>query len=174
MIADPLLPEGHPARGNEAPRPSPVDAVCEAAIERLKTRLPGKVMVEGFPDRPDDFDFEGFDAAALVIYDGSRFDASGPLGEQGLREELRLVVSLLTRGLNGDGGAYALIKDVRAALHGASLAGSTALAPIEIALEREAAGVWQYRLAFAATILAVPVKSSLGVALPRAFLPERR
>lgn len=173
-VADPMLPADHPASPGAPPPLSPVEAVCAAAVERLKTRLPGKVIVERFPDRPDDYDFEGYEAAALVLYDGSRFDASGPLGEQGLREELRLVVSLLARGLDGENGAYALLADIRAALHGVSLAGSTALRPVEIALEREAQGVWQYRAAFAAVIVAVPVKSARGVALPHVFVPERR
>lgn len=169
-VADPMLPVDHPARPGAPPPLSPVEAVCAAAVERLKTRLPGKVIVERFPDRPYDYDFEGYEAAALVLYDGSRFDAS----EQGLREELRLVVSLLVRGLDGENGAYALLADIRAALHGVSLAGSTALRPVEIALEREAQGVWQYRAAFAAAIVAVPVKSARGVALPQFFVPERR
>jgi hypothetical protein len=169
---DALLPDGHPARATQALRPSPIEALCAAAMERLKQRLPGRVVVELFPDKPGEFDFEGYEAAALVLYDGSRFDVGGPLGEQGLREETRLVVSLLVRSLRGEGGAYALLADIRAALHGASLAGSTALRPVEIALEREAEGVWQYRLAFAATLIAVPVKSAPGVALPRGFYPS--
>lgn len=162
-----LLPPGHPARPTEPPRCAPIDAVSDALVARLKERLPNRVAVDIFPDKPADYDFEGMDAAALVLYDGSRFDASGPLGEQGLSEELRLVVSLLVRSLRGGNGAHALIQDVRAALHGASLAGSTALRPVEIALEREADGVWQYRLVFAAALVAVPSKPMPGLALPR-------
>lgn len=172
MIDEPMLPAGHPARPTEPPRPSPVEAMSDAAVARLAARLSGRVRIEAFPDKPEEFDFEGYDAAALVLYDGSRFDAAGALGEQGVREELRLVVALLVRSLHGDGGAYRLIHETRVALHGVSLAGSTALRPTEAALDRSDAGVWQYRLVFEAALVAVPVKPA-GVALPRAA-PNRR
>lgn len=174
MIDAALLPADHPARSTERPRLSPIDAVCAAAVERLDGRLPGRVVVASFPDKPAEFDFEGHDAAALVLYDGSRFDAAGAPGAQGLSEELRLVVALLVRSLDGEGGAYRLIHEARLALHGVSLAGATGLRPVEVALDREHEGVWQYRLVFAGDIVAVPVKSAQGVALPRAFVPDRR
>ena len=173
MAFDALLPADHPARATESPRPSPITALSDAVIARLKTRLPGRVRVEAFPDKPEEYDFEGYDAAALVLYDGSRFDAAGPLGEQGLRETQRLVVALLVRSLLGEGGAYRLIHEARVALHGVSLAGATALRPLEAALERSDAGVWQYRLVFEATLVAVPSTSAPGVALPRAFVFDR-
>lgn len=175
-MSDFVIPPEHPsASAYRAPSPvSPIDAICEAAVARLKERLPGRVIVEHFPDKPGEFDFEGYDAAALVIYDGSRFDKAGQLGAQGIREELRLVVSLLVRSLCGGNGAYVLLADIRSALHGQSLAGSTGLRPVEIELERENEGVFQYRAAFEATIVAVPNKIASGVALPRGFETERR
>ena len=174
MTSEALLPADHPARATESPRPSPITAISDAAIARLKTRLPGRVKVEAFPDKPEEYDFEGYDAAALVLYDGSRFDAAGPVGEQGLRETQRLAVALLVRSLLGEGGAYRLIHETRVALHGVSLAGSTALRPLEAALDRADAGVWQYRLVFEAAVVAVPSSSAPGVVLPRAFLSDRR
>ena len=170
-LPDRLIPADSPIVADREPvRLSPIDAVCQAMVDRLKIRLPGKVMVEHFPDKPDQFDFEGYDAAALVIYDGSRFDEEGMLGAQGTRESLRLVVSLLVRELRGPTGAYELLHVIRAALQGTSFAGSTALRPIEAVLEREANNVFQYRLAFEGTIIAVPVKSAT-VTLPRSFNP---
>lgn len=169
---DALLPADHPAQGSMGATQSPVDALCDAAVERLKTRLPPRVIVEHFPDKPEQYDFEGYDAAALVIYDASRFDREGQLGAQGLRETLRLVVVLMVRSLRGSNGAYELLHDIRTALHGQSLAGCTGLIPTEIALESEASGVFRYHAAFEGSLPAVPVKVS-GVALPRGFAERR-
>lgn len=168
------IPPTHPsARAFAAkPHPSPIDLICDEVVAQLEIKLPGKVKVEHFPDKPAEYDFEGYDAAALVIYDGSRFDKAGLAGAQGVREEVRLVVSLLVRTVRGPTGAYGLIHDIRSALHGASFGGSVGLKPVETELEREQDGVFQYRLVFEGAVVAVPVKSS-GVALPRGFENRR-
>lgn len=162
-----LLPADHPgSRDNCEPgRPSPIDAVADAMVERLKQRLPGKVQVEHFPDQPEEYDFEGFDAAALVLWDGSTFDQAGPSGEQGTREALRMAVALMVRSLRGPSGAYVLKHEIQTALHGFSFAGTTGLRPIKADLERQGEGVFQYLLVFEGAIRAVPTRPA-GVSLP--------
>lgn len=126
------IPAGHPAHAAfvAAGAKDPVTQIVDAALELLKNQLPPHVIVERFPDRPADYDFQG-QAAALVIYDGSRFDATGT------REDIRLVVSLLVRSLDGDHGAYSIIHAIRLALHDQSLAGATGTRPTEVELETE-------------------------------------
>lgn len=162
-----LIPPGHPAAPEyrAAERPAPIDAVADAMVERLKQLLPGRVMVEHFPDKPDEFDFEGYDAAVLVLWDGSDFDQAGMSGEQGTREELRMAVALLVRELRGATGAYRLKHEIQQALHGGSFGGTTGLRPIKADLEKQAENVFQYLLVFAGAIRAVPTRPS-GVALP--------
>lgn len=167
-----VIPPDHPsATAAIAPdRASPLDAVCDAAVERLKASLPGKVRVEHFPDKPEDFDFEGFEAAALVLYDGGDFDAAGARGEQGVAEEVRLVVVLMVRSLRGPNGSNRLLEEIRLALHGHSLAGMTGLRPLKRELEREGSGVFQYSFAFAGRLPALPGRAAAaGLALPRSF-----
>ncbi|QCI65632.1 Gp37 family protein [Phreatobacter stygius] len=171
-MTDTLVPPDHPAgTGSVVLDPSsPIDGICEAAVARLKERLPPRVQIEDFPAKPDDYDFEGYEAAALVIYEGSDFDRAGLRGEQGMAEELRLTVVLLVRSLRGANGAYGLLRDIRTSLHGVSLAGSTGMRPVKCHLDSARDGVYQYQFAFAGQLPAVPVKS--GVAMPRTF--ERR
>jgi Gp37 protein len=156
------LDPAHPlATGNrQAERASPIDALCNAAVDLLALKLPGSVKVEHFPNKPAEFDFEGSNAAALVIYDGSRFDQEGQPGQQGVRETVRLAVMLLVRSLRGDAGAYALTHEIRKALHGQSLAGMTGLRPLETELESESDGVFTYRLAYEGRLPAVPVRTA--------------
>lgn len=172
---DRLIPEGHPASlENLAPPPSaPLDALIDAGLARLKETMPPRVIVDLFPDKPDEYDFEGYDAAALIIYEGSRFDQAGQRGAQGLVETVRVTVVLLVRSLKGRSGATQLLANIRQALHGQSLAGSTGLRPLEAELDRESAGVFQYRFSFECSLVAIPVKTS-GLALPRGFSTERR
>ena len=157
-MTDFTLPTTGPlATINRSPaRLSPIDAVCQAAIDRLKIELPGGIVIDHFPDKPEQFDFEGYDAAALVLYGGSRFSGEGMLGAAGIDEAMRLVVSLLVRSLRGPSGAYELIHAVRVALQGASLAGSKALFPVEADLESQNENVFQYRIVFESGLIAVP------------------
>lgn len=164
-----VIPPDHPAAPafREAEPPSPIDAVADAMVVRLKQQLPGKITVEDFPDKPEEYDFEGYDAAALVLWDGSTFDQSGPAGEQGTREALRMCVALLVRSLRGPSGAYALKHAIQLALHGWSFAGTTGLRPVKADLERQGEGVFQYLLVFEGAIRAVPTRPA-GVSLPGA------
>jgi hypothetical protein len=152
------IPDTHPA-GTESlvpVAPTRIEALCAAAVDRLAQALPPRTVVTHYPDRPEEFDFEGSDAAALVLYEGSRFDEAGLAGARGAREFVRLTVVLLVRALAGDGGAYRLIEATRAALHGQALAGATGLRPVEVALDRQDAQVFQFRVSFEAALPAIP------------------
>lgn len=169
-----VIPADHPSSvANRAPeQPSMIDALCEAIVERLKIRLPGSIAVEHFPDKPDNYDFEGRNAAALVLYNGSRFDTAGQRGAQALAEEVQIEISLLVRSLRGPTGAYQLLHEIRTALHGQSLAGCTGMRPESAELQSENEGVYQFQFKFECTLVSVPVKIS-GVALPHNFSARR-
>lgn len=169
-MTDFTLPSTGPlATSNRAPaRLSPIEAMCEAAVDRLRIELPGKVTIDHFPDRAEQYDFEGYDAAALVLYGGSRFSGDGLLGAAGVDETPRLVVALLVRSLRGPSGAYELIQAIRLALQGASLAGSKALFPVEADLENQSENVFQYRLVFEGGLVAAPAP----LKQPRAGFPR--
>lgn len=157
-MSDFILPSEGPLakESREPPRPAPLDAVCDAAVAVLKAELPGNVFIDHFPDKPDQFDFEGHGAAALVLFGGSRFTGDGLRGFGAFNEALRLVVVLLVRSLRGPSGAYELINITRRALTGASLAGSQAAFPVEIDLESEHEQVFQYRLVFETGLVSAP------------------
>lgn len=177
-LPDFIVPADHPAsretREAQGTSPSsPIEAVAEAMVSRLKDKLPGSVEVDHFPDKPEEFDFPEDGAAALVIWDGSSFDQGGPVGQQGTREALRLGVALLVRSLRGPSGAYVLKHEIQRALHGYSFAGATALRPIKADLERQADNVFQYLLVFEGTIPAIPDRNPAGLSIPRNMSTER-
>lgn len=161
------IPADNPAHAAfvERPKADPVTAIVDAALEILRTQLPPQMAVERFPNKPADYDFQA-QAAALVIYDGSKFDAAGN------REDIRLVVSLLVRSLDGDHGAYPIIQAIRLALHDQSLAGATGTRPVEVELEAEADGVFRWRLVFAASLPAQHARVP-RLSVPRGFSNSR-
>lgn len=167
-MADLLLPSDHPARATVQPPVSPIDAVIDGVINRLANRLPARLRIERFPDKPEEYDFEGSDGAVLVLYDGAKFDAPGIPGAAGLRREFRLVVVALTRRLGGPDGGWGLIEDIRLALHGESFGGCRALVPVEDEFEDQAQGVARFRIVFAGVIPAVPVKPAVA-GMPHGF-----
>lgn len=173
-MTDFAIPADHPSSpANRAPeRASPIDALCQGIVERLKISLAPTVTIEHFPNKPDAYDFEGYNAAALVLYNSSRFDADGQRGAQSLHEDVVIEICLLVRELRGPTGAYSLLLDIRTSLHGASVAGSTGLRPDAIDLQSERDGVYQFQFKFECTLVSVPVKTT-GVALPHKF-SERR
>lgn len=157
---------------------APFEAVCDAIVAALGTHLPGSVEVDHFPDRPEEYDFEGRSAAVLVLYGGSKFDAEGQRGAQGISETLLIQIVLLCRQLRPSAenpvAAYGLLNDVRLALHGHSFAGATGLRPLVSELERRSDdGVYQYRFDFEGRLPSQPARHP-GVVLPRGFASERR
>jgi hypothetical protein len=151
------------------PKLVPVEALCLGVVDILKTRLINSVTVQYFPDKPAEFDFEGYDAAALVLYLGSQFDRQGLRGAQGIHQQIRLRVTLLVRLLHGHGGALGLLHDIRRSLQGVSVAGCTALVPTNEALNSEQQNVFSYDVDFETTLIAVPQDHAraTGVLVPR-------
>lgn len=178
-MSDFVIPDGpHAIEAREPRSVSSVEACCDAIVARLKERLTGGVLVEHFPDQPEQFDFSGYGAAALVLYGGSKFANAGMRGAQGAIETLLVHVVLLVAHLrpsrDNPAAAYAILQDIRQALHGHSFAGSTGLRPVAVDLERHSDdGVYQYRSDFECELPAIPGRQP-GVMLPRGFQTDRR
>lgn len=139
---------------------TPVLAIEDAILARLRERMPGRVVrIEPFPDRPEMFDFpEREGAAVFVHFAGADYGPAGegPRAAYGAQRTLRWHVVLLVRSLRGaEGGrigAYDALEEIRRALHGVSLAGATPMIPRRELLDEQKAGVWRWTLEFSTTI----------------------
>lgn len=133
-----------------------IEALTRAVLARLAEHMPPRVHVARFPDRPAAFDFQGYEAAVLVICTGGSFGASPTPSRAALRETINVRAPILVRSLDGALGAPALIEDVRIALQGMSLAGGTAMQPLRWALDEQSDGeVWRFDFEFSTTLPAV-------------------
>lgn len=133
-----------------------LDALTDAVVERLRRKLPPRVHIARFPDKPAEFDFQGYEAAVLVICVAGAF-AAAPVGARvALRETVTVRAPILVRSLDGALGAPSLIEDVRLALQGASLAGATAMLPLRWSLDDTSDGeVWRFDFEFETTLPAL-------------------
>jgi hypothetical protein len=168
----PLLPAGHPARATPAPSiaPTPIDAVIDAIIARLKDVIAPSVVIDWCPEKAEEYELGTYHAAVLVMPGDIQYDTSKA------RQTVEIVAYCLTRALrparsdvDGDtiAGPHAarLVEDVRLALHGNSFAGSTAVIPLRVTFDGLEAGVAQYRSRFQAS-LPLPIAATSRIAAP--------
>lgn len=122
----------------------------QAIIERLKAKVQG-VLVEGFPEKPYEFNLLHSKGALLVRYVGSRFSEpeATDLIVQTRRIEFEVVVVM--RHLRTHEGAYSYLDAVRIALTGYKIPGCSKMYPVREEFISEEAGIWQYAITFAMT-----------------------
>lgn len=136
-------------------RPSALEAIECALIERLKEGMPGYCKVEGFPADPDAYDFAGLDAACLVHYSGSQFAArKGPTTPNQTRR-MNFATVVLARDLRGAKGAYGLLEAVRQLIQGEAFVGAGPAEIVRDELISETRGQWRWDITFGLTMPAV-------------------
>lgn len=131
-------------------RPNMIDALIAEIVTRLAEKLPPVLLVKRFPNNPEQFDFQGFEAAALVHYGGSDYASGAP--SSSLNRQVRIDIILLVRALHGDDthtiGLTDILDDVRLALQGETFAGARALMPQRDEFEEANSEVIRWRFSF--------------------------
>lgn len=161
-MADMMLDRDNPivlGAREEAKAGSPVDAMLDAVIERLKTRLvPLIETIERYHNRSKQYDLGERNAAVVVLAEGAKYAAAGLPGAAGLARKVRIVIVLIKRVEPPENAVHRLLEDIRLALHGESFAGSTGFVPVEEEFDDEEEGVGLWHISFEASLPAVPVK----------------
>ena len=145
--------------------PTIIEKVENALLDQLAGKLNEKgrrvggsiplwVDVEAWPEDPKDFDFSGKQGALLIHYSGSRFAEPEGLSTNQTRAMSWSMV-LMTRSLNGEKGAYAVLEDIRQALQGFGAEGGGPIRMVSDELTAEQEGVWEWRIVVALPIAAV-------------------
>ena len=86
-------------------------------IEKLKTSFP-EVLVQGFPDKPAEFILLHPIGALLVHYQGSNYTSTNALGFISQDNKKEFSITVVTRNLRFNAGAYEYIDKVKAVLTG--------------------------------------------------------
>lgn len=116
-------------------------------IKELKTNFP-EVLVEGFPDKPSEFILLHSIGALLVHYQGSSYSTSNSLGYIVQDNKKEFSITIVTRNLRANQGAYEYLDKVKAVLTGFHVDECTKLMPIKDFFISENGGIWQYGINF--------------------------
>lgn len=119
-------------------------------ITKLKNDFP-EVLVEGFPEKPSEFILLHAVGALLVHYQGSNYTNSKSLGYIVQDNKKEFSITIVTRNLRANQGAYEYLDKVKAALSGFQVDECTKLMPTKDFFISENGGIWQYGINFTLT-----------------------
>ena len=121
--------------------------VENAIIERLQTSFP-EILVDGFPDKPSEFILLHPVGALLVHYQGSNYTTTQALGFVTQVNQKEYSITIVTRNLRNNNGAYEYLDKVKAELSGFQIDECTSLIPTKDFFISENKGIWQYGINF--------------------------
>ena len=116
-------------------------------IEKLKISFP-ELLVQGFPDKPSEFNFLHPTGAILVHYQGSSYTTTQALGFVTQENKKEFGITIITRNLRSHNGAYDYIDKVKSVLSGFQIDECTSLVPTKDYFISENKGIWQYGVNF--------------------------
>lgn len=119
-------------------------------IEKLKNEFP-EVKVEGFPDKPSEFILLHPIGALLVHYQGSNYTSSQALSFITQENKKEFSITIITRNLRSNNGAYEYLDRVKSVLTGFKIDECSQLMPIKDNFISENSGIWQYVINFTLT-----------------------
>lgn len=119
-------------------------------IEKLKTSFT-EVLVQGFPEKPSEFILLHPIGALLVHYQGSNYTNSESLGCIVQNNKKEFAITIVTRNLRNNQGAYEFIDNVKSILSGFQPVECSQLMPTKDYFISENGGIWQYGVNFTLT-----------------------
>lgn len=119
-------------------------------VDKLKEKFP-KFMVQGFPEKPQEFILLHPIGAILVHYYGANYTNSNDIFIISQDRKLEFAITIVTRNLRDNEGAYETLEKVKHVLCGYKISGCTKLQPIKENFISESNGIWQYELRFTLT-----------------------
>ncbi|WP_231753744.1 Gp37 family protein [Burkholderia savannae] len=128
--------------------------MAEAIVTRLRMKLPA-LVVEYFPERPDEYRLNHPIGALLISYPGSQYDATIDTATVVQPRRVKFAVAIVLRQLNGRGGAIDVLDHVRAALVGFRPPDCKKLAASSDKFIGHSEGLWQYVIEFSASAMIV-------------------
>lgn len=116
-------------------------------IDKLKQEFP-EVMVKGFPEKPSEFILLHPIGALLIHYQGSNYSDSQAFGCVVQENKKEFAITIVTRNLRQNSGAYEYIDKLKSLLTGWQIDECTKLIPTKDYFISENSGIWQYGINF--------------------------
>ena len=127
-----------------------IRAIENSIIMKLKTSFP-EVLVQGFPDKPSEFILLHPVGALLIHYQGSNYTNSNALSFISQDNKKEFSITIITRNLRSNNGAYEYLDKVKSVLTGFKIDECSQLMPTKDNFISENGGIWQYALNFTLT-----------------------
>lgn len=125
-----------------------IQTVENAMIQKMKTDIP-ELKVEGFPEKPDTYNFIHPKGVILVHYQGYQSSETKSTNKINQEETNTFNIVLMTRSLRGNGGAYSFIERIKKSIVGFKPhVGASKIYSIKGGFTDQTAGVWTYAFSF--------------------------
>jgi hypothetical protein len=116
-------------------------------IQCLKEKFP-EFLVQGFPEKPQEFILLHPVGAILVHYRGGNYFNSNSIFIISQERGLNFAITIVTRNLRNNNGAYETLDRVKQVLCGYKIPECTKLTPNKEGFISETNGIWQYEIIF--------------------------
>ena len=127
-----------------------IEAIENQIVERLKSKITD-LYIASFPDKPQEYTFTHPKGAILVHYQGGNYGNSQSLDVIFQQKKMEFALTLITRYLKTNDGAYLLLEKVKQVLTGFKMDGCSKMYPIKEGFLTENNGIWQYTINFELT-----------------------
>src|SRR5574344_2705169 len=124
--------------------------VENSIINKLKESFPN-FLVQGFPEKPQEFTLLHPLGAILVHYRGGNYSTTDALGFISQDKKMDFALTIVTRNLRSNNGAYEVLDKIKQVLCGFKIVGCSKLTPVKEGFLSEIGGIWQYEITFTLT-----------------------
>ena len=119
-------------------------------IDKLKENF-SNLLVDGFPEKPQEFTLIHPVGAILVHYRGGNYSNTDALGFISQDKKMDFAITVVTRNLRSNNGAYEVLEKIKQVLCGFKILGCSKLTPVKEGFLSEIGGIWQYEITFTLT-----------------------
>lgn len=125
-----------------------IETIETQIVEKLKSKL-SDLLVDSFPEKPQEFVFTHPKGAILVHYQGANYNNSESVGVIFQNKKMEFAITIVTRNLRTkNSGAYSLLEQVKSILTGFQIDGCSKMSPTKEGFLSENNGIWQYSINF--------------------------
>lgn len=125
-----------------------IEEIENKIVENLKGKLTD-LLVDSFPEKPQDFVFTHPKGAVLVHYQGGNYGNIESTDIVFQDKKMEYAITIVTRSLRTrNSGAYAILEQVKSILTGFRIDGCSKMYPTKEGFLSENNGIWQYTINF--------------------------
>lgn len=131
-----------------------IENLENAIISRLQTKVTD-LIVETFPNNPDEYEFVHPIGVILVFYTGSAYSKTKSISNIVQDELAEFGITIMIRNLDLKKGCYKYLDQVKNTLTGYKIDNCKKMYPTKSKILSEDGGIWQYGITFA-----IPMQST--------------